>query len=200
MKKQKRGEFFIECIKKMCARGGLMIDIGGSLRIDSTKNNRFIDRPWLKEELAKVDYKILDKVSDFNPDIVGDVHDLPFEDGSIDSVICIAVLEHVEEPQKAVREIYRALKPGGMAMFQAPFIYYYHPEKGYYGDFYRFTHDAWEYMCKDFSHVEIARLRGPFSALAKFIPPIANWPLWFWLDTFKPNSRQVGGYSVFCVK
>ena len=45
---------------------------------------------------------------------VGDIYDLPFEDGTFDAVFTNAVLEHLSEPESAVREIHRVLKPGGM--------------------------------------------------------------------------------------
>ena len=42
---------------------------------------------------------------------------LPSEDSSFDVVICVDVLEHVKDPQKAIAEIARVLKPGGMFCF-----------------------------------------------------------------------------------
>jgi len=146
---------------------------------------------------------ILDKVSDYNPDIVGDVHDLPFEDNSVDAVICMNVLEHVEEPQKAVKEIYRVLKPGGYAYFDAPFIFYYHPMNGYYKDFYRFTKDAWEYMCRDFKEIEIKSVKGAISTVMNLFPLFSKKTKFFdLLDILfkKQNSNQTSSYRVFCIK
>lgn len=39
---------------------------------------------------------------------------LPFKDNFFDAAISIAVLEHVDDPQKAVTEAFRVLKPGGI--------------------------------------------------------------------------------------
>ena len=117
-----------------------VIDIGGGLRVLKEKGNRYdTSREWIRPYLEKVDYKILDPVSDYGPDIVGDIHNLPFEDSSQEAILCIAVLEHVEDPFKAVFEMRRVLKPGGYLFVYAPFLYYYHAEKGYYKDFWRFT-------------------------------------------------------------
>ncbi|MCK5536245.1 MAG: class I SAM-dependent methyltransferase [Bacteroidales bacterium] len=44
--------------------------------------------------------------------IKGDVQELPFEDKSFDFIYCSHVLEHVEEPQKALDEILRVGKKG----------------------------------------------------------------------------------------
>ncbi|MGC2400878.1 MAG: methyltransferase domain-containing protein [Acidobacteriaceae bacterium] len=42
-----------------------------------------------------------------------DMRSLPFEDGAFDYVYCHGVLMYSDEPKKAVREIYRVLRPGG---------------------------------------------------------------------------------------
>jgi len=43
----------------------------------------------------------------------GDATDLPYEDGSVDAVILTAVLGEIPDPDAALREIRRVLKPGG---------------------------------------------------------------------------------------
>ena len=45
---------------------------------------------------------------------VGNVTDLPFEDGYFDAAHCHAVLMHVPETQAALAEVKRVLKPGGV--------------------------------------------------------------------------------------
>lgn len=196
--------FSREKLKKIFTEKKSIVDIGGGLRIDPTKNNRSEDTyAWLKDYIANVDYKILDKVPDYKPDIVGDIHHLPFPDNSVDAIVCIAVLEHVEEPQQAVREIYRVLKPGGYAFIYAPFLFYYHPLNGYYQDYYRFTYDGMKYLTKDFSVAEIQNVRGAFSTVMNLLPIFSKRTAMFdWLDRLvgKTNSKQTSGYSIFCVK
>ncbi len=46
-------------------------------------------------------------------DCVADIANLPIESNSVDVVICMAVLGHVPEPGRIIREAYRVLKPGG---------------------------------------------------------------------------------------
>ena len=48
-----------------------------------------------------------------NVDIIGDAHDLPYKDCVVDNIMSRAVLEHLEDPQTAVNEMYRVLKKGG---------------------------------------------------------------------------------------
>lgn len=45
---------------------------------------------------------------------VADVHDLPFEDGLFDVVHAHQVLQHVGDPVRALREMRRVTKPGGL--------------------------------------------------------------------------------------
>ena len=54
-------------------------------------------------------------------DITADLTDLPFVENVFDMVICNHVLEHIQDDIKAMSEIYRVLKPGGMAILQVPY-------------------------------------------------------------------------------
>lgn len=58
----------------------------------------------------------------FSPlaDVKADLCNLPFEDNAYDVVFCNHVLEHIEDDTKAMQELYRVLKPGGMGVFQIP--------------------------------------------------------------------------------
>jgi 2-polyprenyl-3-methyl-5-hydroxy-6-metoxy-1,4-benzoquinol methylase len=49
-----------------------------------------------------------------------DICDLPFEDNQYDVILCNHVLEHIPDDTKAMQELYRVLKPGGMAILQIP--------------------------------------------------------------------------------
>jgi len=46
-----------------------------------------------------------------------DVYQLPFPDASFDAVVMVRVMHHLVEPQKALAEITRVLKPGGVLVF-----------------------------------------------------------------------------------
>lgn len=61
--------------------------------------------------------------SNFDAEITftsGDAHELAFDDDSFDIVTCQTVLIHLENPQKAVREMYRVVKPGGKVICVEP--------------------------------------------------------------------------------
>ncbi|PHS54420.1 MAG: SAM-dependent methyltransferase [Lutibacter sp.] len=53
-------------------------------------------------------------------DVKADICDLPFEDGIFDVVFCNHVLEHIVDDKKAMNELFRVLKKGGMGIFQVP--------------------------------------------------------------------------------
>lgn len=59
--------------------------------------------------------------------------------------ICISVLEHVLEPQNALKEIFRILKPKGYLLLSVPWIYPYHGEPN---DYYRYSLDCLKYLLK----------------------------------------------------
>jgi len=48
--------------------------------------------------------------------------ELPYSEGSFDYVICLEGLEHIENPQQAMREFARVLKPGGHLIVSVPNI------------------------------------------------------------------------------
>jgi SAM-dependent methyltransferase len=76
-------------------------------------------------------------------DIFGSAYDLPVEGRSFDSAICTAVLEHLEEPERALRECARVLKPGAYAIYSVPFIWHLHEEPR---DFYRYSKHGLTYL------------------------------------------------------
>jgi len=78
-----------------------------------------------------------------NIDIFGTAYQIPVEEASFDSAICTAVLEHLEEPELALRECYRVLKQGGVAIYSVPFIWHIHEEPR---DFYRFSKYGLQYL------------------------------------------------------
>ena len=50
----------------------------------------------------------------------GTAYDLPFADGSFDKVIAAEVLEHLPQDDRAMRELFRVLKPGGLIAVTVP--------------------------------------------------------------------------------
>ena len=53
-------------------------------------------------------------------DVKADICNLPFKDNEFDVILCNHVLEHIPDDTKAMQELYRVLKPDGMAILQIP--------------------------------------------------------------------------------
>lgn len=70
-------------------------------------------------EMSHLDYTTTDLNSPL-ADVKADICDLPFKDNDYDVILCNHVLEHIPDDAKAMSEIYRILKPGGMAILQIP--------------------------------------------------------------------------------
>lgn len=68
-------------------------------------------------------------------DVTGDAYRLPFADASIAGVHCEAVLEHLEFPDGAVREMHRVLRDGGLVFAATPFLQPYHAYPDHYQNF-----------------------------------------------------------------
>lgn len=70
-------------------------------------------------KLSNLKYTTADLYSPI-ADVKADICQLPFNDNSYDVVFCNHVLEHIPDDTKAMKELYRVLKPGGMGIFQIP--------------------------------------------------------------------------------
>ena len=66
-----------------------------------------------------IEYTTTDLLSPL-ADVKADICNLPFEDNTYDIIFCNHVLEHIPDDTKAIQELYRVLKKGGMAILQIP--------------------------------------------------------------------------------
>lgn len=55
-------------------------------------------------------------------DVRAPIEELPFDDGGFDTVLCVHVLEHVEDDHAGLREIRRVLRHSGRAILQVPLL------------------------------------------------------------------------------
>ena len=68
---------------------------------------------------TNIEYTTTDLLSPL-ADVKADICNLPFEDNTYDVIFCNHVLEHIPDDTKAMKEMFRVLKPGGMGIFQIP--------------------------------------------------------------------------------
>lgn len=153
-------DIFDECMKQM-AQQHFVLDLGGRQRF----HKRLV---FFREKFANTCYYCLDILPAPDLDVVGSLLCLPFATEVVGGVICNSVLEHVYEPQLAVREIYRVLRPGGVAFLYVPFLYPYHGSSGE-PDCYRFTRDGLLYMFRDFSEMRLQPVDSYIGTTLRFL-------------------------------
>tara|TARA_R110002049_G_scaffold274391_4_gene452330 strand:+ start:2928 stop:3695 length:768 start_codon:yes stop_codon:yes gene_type:complete len=71
------------------------------------------------KKMPNLDYTTTDLNSPL-ADVKADICNLPFDDNKFDIILCNHVLEHIPDDTKAMKELYRVLKPSGMAILQIP--------------------------------------------------------------------------------
>ncbi len=100
------------------------------------------------------------------PDIICDIcSDISDLENKYDKIICIAILEHVYDPFKAVSNLRKMLRNGGRIYGMVPYLYHYHaPQDLKFQDYFRFSKDALAYLFKDFSSIELFPVRGRISS------------------------------------
>jgi SAM-dependent methyltransferase len=76
-------------------------------------------------------------------DRVEDVRSLSFADRSIGVLLMLETLEHVADPARALAEVRRTVRPGGMVVISMPFDLHIH---GFPEDYWRFTPEACNLM------------------------------------------------------
>ncbi len=119
-----------------------------------------------RKYVHSVRYMRLDFDSEDNPDICCDLHEIKWQSNYFDTVIATEVLEHLHDPEKAIREIYRVLKKGGNVLLSTRFIYPYHPDPK---DYYRFTWDSLTYLFRHFDTVEVCHHGNRFQLMWEMI-------------------------------
>jgi glycogen synthase len=95
----------MERFLELVAPGTPVLEIGGGDRRRAVPGH--INFEYLPFELA---------------DMYGDIHRLPFADGTFDMVCSQAVFEHVNRPFEAAQELLRVTRPGGVIFTEVAFL------------------------------------------------------------------------------
>ncbi|MFL2895885.1 MAG: methyltransferase domain-containing protein [Candidatus Pelagibacter sp.] len=168
----------------------------------------------MRDKHSQIKAKKIDTldVNDFGdyPDIICDIcSDINGLQNTYDKIICIAILEHVYNPFKAIDNLKKMLKDNGTIYGYVPYLFYYHAPKDLkYQDYFRFSKDALAYLFKDFSKVELYPIRGRISTPLN-IMFAGRWKKYIektnfniFLDKFasdEKNLKQCSGFN-FIVK
>ena len=124
------------------------------------------------------------------PDI--SIFQLPYDDNSFDFVLADQVLEHLEgNPQDAIDECQRVLKPGGYMLHTTCFVMGYHGP----GDFWRYTPEGLALLARKFSNtIEASGWGHPFVSFFTFLGfvwepiPVSSWHPITWAATARRRS------------
>ncbi len=168
----------------------------------------------MRDKHSEINCNILETldVNDFGdyPDIICDIcSNIQGLENKYDKIICIAILEHVYDPFKAVENLKIMLKDKGIMFGMVPYLYHYHAPKNLkYQDYFRFSKDALAYLFKDYSFVELYPVRGRLSSsfnlmfAGRWKNYMEKTKINILLDKFssdKKNSEQCSGFY-FIVK
>jgi SAM-dependent methyltransferase len=109
----------------------------------------------------------LDLVDTYMPTYVGDIcsKNSQIPDNTFDAVFLLEVIEHVYEPKKAIEEIRRILKKGGLFIATSPYNFRIH---GPLPDCWRISEHGWRYLLSDFENIQIL----PLETEDRFLMPI----------------------------
>lgn len=139
---------FCAFIQKYVKRGSKVYDIGCG------------DKPFMPAVIEQeANYTGVDIVDGFydssHIDLIGSAYDVPIESGTADIVMSSQVIEHLEFPEKAVREMARILKKDGYAIVAFPFLYPLHAQPR---DYMRYS-EFFMHSCFDRNGLELVEMQ-----------------------------------------
>ena len=102
----------------------------------------------IRRLFADCEYIGCDLEAGLGVDRVEDVHELSFADESVGTILCLDTLEHVADPLRAVKEMYRVLKPDGVVALSSVMFF---PIHAYPWDYWRFTPEGFEKLLEPFA-------------------------------------------------
>lgn len=130
-------------------------------------------------------------------DIILDLHEIELPDKVAGTILIMETLEHVEYPRKALAEVYRILKPGGLLIISSTMLM---PIHNYPSDYWRFTSEGFRSLLSSFplSFVDFAgRSNFPHTVIGIGFKEHSNIPDEFirklkdWKRSFQINEGRI---------
>lgn len=171
-----------ELKKSLAHAKGILLDIGAG-----KAPYRRLFEPRVKKYITLDFFDNKEK-----PDIIAPATRIPLKKGTVDTVLCTQVLEHLPDPIKAVSEMHRVLKRGGWCIASTHMAMVLHGEPH---DYFRFTKYALkDVVFKRFSEVRVIENGGSIYCLGQFfawafneqLPAVLSKPLILLLNVFVP--------------
>ena len=114
-------------------------------------------------------YVGVDPVENPRAELRGAVEDLPVEDASFEVILCNQVLEHCDDPVRAITELRRVTAPGGRVLVTTHGVMPYHPSPT---DYWRWTHAGLEKLFTEngpWSSVRVTPASGTTACLGMLV-------------------------------
>lgn len=143
---------------------------------------------------------------------------LPFADAQFDSILCTQTLEHVDDPQQALVEMARVLRPGGYLVLTAPQAWRIHEQPH---DFFRYTRygltalaeraglevkqlkaqgGVWATIAQIINNAIHVRFAGRMHRFLLYGLYLSNNLLFGWLDTVWRDDDETTNYMMIAQK
>lgn len=115
-----RRKLFLKMINQLkIKQNAYILDCGTSTgaNLRALRDNNFVNVVGIDNNDQAITFC---QQKDLFPVQLGDICDIPFEDNKFDLVLATDIIEHVENDEKALQEIYRVLKPQGKLILTVP--------------------------------------------------------------------------------
>lgn len=128
----------------------------------------------------------LDSNIHHRPNVVADIHSLPFKEDIFDSIVCTQVLHHISQPPVAIQELHRVLKKEGYCLITESQTNELHEEPF---DFWRITKFGIENLCKTCGlNIIVIKQRGGFFTM------LAQQMVRYCIDRFNLYDHPIRGW------
>lgn len=182
---------FLKSVSKEVKKGQVILDAGAGA---CPYKNYFKHAKYESCDYSSVDEAFGALKKNINYSFTCSLEAIPKADNLYDAILCTMTLEHVANPQKAVNECYRILKPGGKLFVTTPF------EIGVHGSPYHYfnmTSHGLEYLFKTagFTVKRIEPMGGIFSCLARRLRTFTTYIYLQYLYEFKAGAYDAEKYT-----
>lgn len=134
------------------AVGGVALELGGELHHN---HSRFF---------ANTDVFIVSNIGR-DAEVLCDARHTPLRDRSVDTVVCVSMLQHVRNSNAVLEEIRRVLRPHGNLIIVVPFLF---PVCDVI-DYTRWTPEGLKQALPGYSLIRVAHLGGRISAVCQLL-------------------------------
>lgn len=146
------------------------------------------------------DYKGTDIYWGPGVDVILDIHKIDLPDNSVGTAICCETIEHIEYPRKAVQELYRVLKHGGVLILTSAMLI---PIHNYPHDYWRYTPEGFESLLRPFDSRYVdwnGKKDNPHTVVGVGVKgPYSFERLYAARDQWRSVSDRIPGYLLFKV-